>query len=445
MVRRPAFFRLKDCKPRGKGWTVSHGIQKIRFPETALVGQSLFKAADLDAFEAVEKALFSIRENLVVRPGQTVAVGVGSRNIDRIGEIVAKTVEFLRDLGLSPFLVPAMGSHGGATPEGQIEVLESLGVKAAGMAVPVRAGMGVRELGRLGPGCPVFFSEDALSADHVVIINRIKPHTKFTLPIESGLLKMLSIGLGKEKGAAALHRAAAGLGFGIIERAGCLILEKIPLLFGLALLEDGFGKLSGAHPLLPENLVEGEKSLLKEAYALLPRVPFDKLDILVIDRIGKDISGIGMDSNVTGRHRDLTGDFNVSPRPKRIFVRELSEKSGGNANGIGLADFTTSRLVAAIDRKKTYLNALAAISPEKAAVPMHFDTDSEALSACLETCGCDDPQKVRLVRIKDTAHLDILEVSAGLAGEIAQNPSLSLVSDFRPMIFDSEKNLISLA
>lgn len=418
--------------------------QKIRFPETALVRQSLPKAVDLDASEAVEKALAAIRENLAVTPGQTVAVGVGSRNIDRIGEITTKTVDFLKGLGLSPFLVPAMGSHGGATAEGQIEVLESLGVKAEEMGVPVRAGMGVRALGSLEDGSPVYFSEDALSADHVVIINRVKPHTKFTLPVESGLLKMLAIGLGKEKGAAALHRAAVSMGFCIIERAGTIILEKIPLLFGLALLEDGFGKLSGAHALLPENLVEGEKSLLKEAYALLPRVPFDNLDILVIDRMGKDISGIGMDSNVTGRHRDLTGDFCVSPRPKRIFVRELSEKSGGNANGIGLADFTTTRLVNAIDRKKTYANALAAVSPEKAAIPMSFETDSEALSACLATCGCDDPQKLRLVRIKDTARLDVMEVSRGLAGEVAGNSALSLVSDFRPMIFDSEKNLAPL-
>lgn len=418
---------------------------KTKLPETALVRQSLPKASDLDAGCAVDEALSAIRSALRVRPGQTVAVGVGSRNIDRIGQIAAKTVEFLRSLGLSPFLVPAMGSHGGATPEGQAQVLESLGVKAAEMGVPVLAGMGVTALGNLNPDCPVFFSEDALSADHIVIINRIKPHTKFTEPIESGLLKMLSIGLGKEKGATALHRAAVSMGFGIIEEAGSLILKKIPLLFGLAVLEDGYGKLADARALLPQNFISGEKALLKKAYALLPKIPFDNLDILVIDRIGKDISGIGMDSNITGRHRDLTGDFCVPPRPKRIFVRELSEKSGGNANGIGLADFTTTRLVSAIDRKKTYANALAAISPEKAAVPMHFNTDLEALSACLSTCGCCDPQKLRLVRIKDTAHLEFLEVSRNFAGEIANNPALSLVSDFRPMNFDQDSNLLPIS
>lgn len=410
-------------------------------PETALVRQSLPRAAELEAGPAAESALAAIGGRIPPGLGRSVAVGVGSRNIDRIDKITAKTVEFLKGLGFSPFLVPAMGSHGGATPEGQEKVLESLGVSARDLGITLRGGMGVREIGSLGPDCPVLFSEEALGADGIVIINRVKPHTKFTAPIESGLLKMLAIGLGKAEGAAALHRAAVSMGFGIIERAGTLILKKIPLLFGLAVLEDGHGKLAGVHALLPENLVSGEKSLLTEAYGLLPRIPFDMLDVLVIDRIGKDISGIGMDSNVTGRHRDLTGDFCVPPRPRRIFVRELSEKSHGNANGLGLADFTTTRLVNSIDRKATYANAIAAISPEKASIPMYFDTDLEALLACIAACGCHEPGRLRLVRIRDTSHLEMMEVSKGLLAEIQANPSLSLVSEFRPMIFDSDSNL----
>ncbi len=411
------------------------------WPETAWVRRNTHGRPALDPEALVDSALAPLRERLAARPGAGVALCVGSRGIRDIGRIAARVAEFLRELGLSPFLVPAMGSHGGASPEGQAGVLERLGVTAALPGVPVRAGMEVRELGRLSSGFPVLFSEAALSADFIVVINRVKPHTKFSLPVESGLLKMLAVGLGKARGAAAIHRAAVTQGFGIIEEAARLILERAPVLFGLALLEDG-GGLCEAHALLPGEMISREKELLKRAYALLPRLPFTSLDVLVVDEMGKDISGIGMDSKVTGRHRDLTGDFRLPPDPRRIVVLGLSPGSAGNANGIGLADFTTDRLAAAIDHEATYKNAMAALSPEKAAVPMHFPTDREALSAALSTCGRENPRDARMVRIKNTGSLSLFEASRSLAAEIEAAEGLALVSDWARLAFDPAGNLL---
>ncbi|MBU2488908.1 MAG: DUF362 domain-containing protein [Proteobacteria bacterium] len=393
-----------------------------------------------DARAAVFRALdaWAGGSSSMLSPG-SVAVAVGSRKIDRIGEVAAATVQWLSDRGFTPFIVPAMGSHGGATPEGQAGVLAGLGVDEASTGAPVVSGMETRILGEV-EGVPVHFSTDALSADHVVVINRVKPHTKFRAPVESGPCKMLALGLGKEQGAACLHRAAVRHGFGLLEKAAGLVLEKIPLLFALALVEDGSARLSRLEALAPESLVEREKELLVLAGSMLARIPLDRLDVLVVDLMGKDISGIGMDSNVTGRHRDIAGDFLLPPRPARIFVRDLSPGSGGNANGIGLADFTTSRLVRAMDREKTLVNALAAVSPEKAAIPAHLDTDAQCLAACLATAGVVDPARARVARIRSTARLALLQLSRALEQE-ALAAGLTRVSDWAAPDFDQEGNL----
>jgi hypothetical protein len=337
-----------------------------------------------------------------------------------------------------------MGSHGGGTAAGQLKVLEALGIDETSMGVCVEPDMSVTCIERLPDGTRIFMSRKALEADHLVVVNRVKLHTKFQADIESGLCKMLTIGLGKADGAAEFHRRAVTSGFGIIEAAATVLLARCPVLFGLALLEDGCGNLSRVSALPPRTLVEEEKRLLKEAAAMMARIPFDGLDILVVDRIGKDISGIGMDSNVTGRHRDLVGDFFAAPHAKRIFVRELSPGSGGNANGIGLADVATRRLVDAIDRQKTYKNALTAISPEKAAIPVHFDTDREAITVCAQTAGLEYAGAARLVRIRDTKHLEHLEVSKSLAAEVATDARLEQLTPWSPMAFDAAGNLLPM-
>ena len=413
----------------------------MAFPDVALVRQKLHAEKLQDVPAAVDMALEAIGLSSATRPGESVAVCVGSRGISRISLIVSECVKHLAKNGLKPFIVPAMGSHGGNTPEGERSVLARLGIDESHVKVPIVATGHVVRIGTLNIGIPILMDKAAAQADHIVVINRVKPHTKFHGPIESGLTKMLTVGLGKGMGAATYHRAAVQHTFSILHDAARHILENRSVLFGLAIVEDGYGNVSRICAVGPENWHQKESKLLKEARVMMPRIPFDPLDILIVDEIGKEISGIGMDSNVTGRHRDIVGDFFTSPHAKRIFVRNLSPGSDGNANGIGLADVTTRRLVDAIDFEKTYQNALTAISPEKAAVPIHFETDRECVEACLNTIGLVEPEAARIVRIRNTAALETLWISRALEGEATSNPDIDVLKTWEPMGFDNEGNL----
>jgi hypothetical protein len=371
-------------------------------------------------------------------------VAIGSRGISGIETVAGQCIDFFRSHQLIPFIVPAMGSHGGATADGQRLVLEKLGISEDSMNVDIKADMSVDCLGQLSDGTKIYFSKTALSADHIVVINRVKPHTKFQADIESGLCKMLTIGLGKADGAAEFHRQAIRHSFSIIEGSARFVLQQCPVLCGLALVEDGYGQLARIEALPPESMVAGEMTLLKEATSMMARIPFNEIDILVIDQFGKDFSGIGMDSNITGRHRDIVGDFSIPPHVKRIFVRDLSPGSDGNGNGIGLADVTTRRLVEALDLEKTYMNAVTAISPEKAAIPIYVDTDQEAIDICARTIGLVDPSSARLVRISDTKYLEKLQVSKALKAEVERNPKLTLLGPWQPMAFGKDGNLLPI-
>jgi len=411
------------------------------YPDVALVQQYLHASELEDVPCAVIDTLITSPVLKMTKAGDKVAVAIGSRGIKHIDVVVFHCLQFLKENGLNPFIVPAMGSHGSATSAGQRAVLEKLGISESSMGVPVLSDMGVECIGELPNGLKIYFSKSALIADHVVVINRIKPHTKFEAEIESGLCKMLTIGLGKAIGAAEFHRCAVKQSFKLIENAAEVVLKKSRLLFGLALLEDGYGNLSHIEAIPASTLLLREKALLKKASAMMGQIPFDFLDILIIDTIGKDISGIGMDSNITGRHRDIVGDFNASPHVKRIFVRELSPGSGGNGNGIGLADVTTNRLINALDIEKTYMNAITAVSPEKVAIPMHFEDDRTCLDVCFKTIGLKLTEDVRLVRIKDTMSLEYLLVSRALENEVMANTNLKQITPWAPIAFNEKGNL----
>ncbi|MCG2758594.1 MAG: DUF362 domain-containing protein [Desulfobacteraceae bacterium] len=417
----------------------------IKYPDMALVKQRLYKSEIKDLSAKILSTLSSLPIPNSIKPGETVAVAVGSRKISKIDRILYHCLDYLKTKGLKPFIIPAMGSHGGATSDGQRHVLAKLGITESAMEIPIISDMDVEYISELPKGPKIYISKTALKADHIVIINRIKNHTKFRAGIESGLCKMLSIGFGKAKGAAEFHQCAVRHGFRIIEDAAKIIINKCNILFGIALLEDGFGDLAHVEAILPSSIIEREKILLKDAAAMMGHIPFDFLDILIIDYIGKNISGIGMDSNVTGRHRDILGDFYSAPHVKRIFVRDLSPDSDGNGHGIGLADITTKRLVDALDLKKTYTNAITAISPEKAAIPIHFDTDLEALDVCAKTIGLDSMEDARIVRIKDTASLELLQVSKALLPDILSNPNIKQITEWTPFQFDNNGNLPELS
>lgn len=414
-------------------------------PEMVIVEQR-FDPQRIDDVEAsVADELSRLQLEKIVRPGDSVAVTAGSRGIARIDRILRRVVSLLGDLGAKPFIFPAMGSHGGATAEGQRRVLAKLNITEETAGCPIRSDMEPAYLGDAKQGYPIYVDRHAAAADHIVVVNRIKAHTKFKGPLESGLMKMMAIGMGKQKGASYYHQAAIRLSFqNIVEQVGLEVMRRCPVLFGLGIVENASHNICAVRAFRPDSLKDGEAELLKLAKERMARLPFDEIDVLIVDRIGKDISGTGMDTNVTGRNIDILGDFTETPRIKRIFVRDLTDGSEGNAIGIGFADFTTSRLVEKMDKRKTWMNSITAISPEKGAIPIHFSTDKEALFACFQTIGEIPPRRARVVRILDTLSLQHIQVSRAYQDDITANGALRRQGDWQQLFFDSAGNLPTL-
>jgi hypothetical protein len=305
--------------------------------------------------------------------------------------------------------------------------------------------MEVVEISRTPDNVPVYIDKNASQADWIIVVGRIKPHTKFKAPIESGLMKMMAIGMGKQKGAEYYHKAAIQYTFPkIIVDAGREVIKKAPILCGIGIIENGYDETAVVKAIKPGEIEAQEKDLLVVAKEMMPRLPFNEIDLLIVDEMGKNISGTGIDPNVTGRNRDILGVFPTPVNVKRLFVRDLTLDSNGNATGIGLADLTTKRLVNKINYKPTYMNCITGISIEKAAVPMFFETDQECIQVALGSVGLTPPENSRIVRIKNTLHVDEVEVSAAYAEELKTRSDLQILEGPQPMIFDSQKNLPAL-
>ena len=382
-----------------------------------------------------------------LRPDARIAVGVGSRGITRLADIIAAVLAQLRSAGAQPFIIPAMGSHGGATPDGQREVLASYGVTESAMGAPILASLETRQIGVTSEGVPVFCSTDALEADGIVLVNRIKPHTDFFGALGSGLVKMSVIGLGKRDGATAMHHAAMHHGYErVIRSMAAVMLRSAPVLAGVAILENQFHDTARLIALPRGEIEAAEDVLLAESRTLMPLLPFEEMDLLIVDRIGKNISGAGMDPNVTGRSIHgyssmLARDDRPAPFVRRIFVRGLTPETHGNAIGIGMADFTTTRLVHAMDRRATFINSLTAMTPQSAKVPIHFDTDREALDLALDSLSLPERQAARIVRIADTLSLAEFEISESLAPEVRRHTGLIVLDEPRAIVFGADGNL----
>ena len=423
----------------------SHG--RCAFPKMFGVRQNFPAQPRLDLAWLIRAEFGKVRSRL--KPGARIAVAVGSRGITNLSSIVTSVLDQLREAGARPFIIPAMGSHGGATPEGQSEILASYGITEAAMGAPIHPSLEVRQIGTSAEGVSVACSVEALNADGIVLVNRLKPHTDFSGALGSGIVKMCVVGLGKRAGAAAMHAAASRIGH---ERAirgiARVILNSAPILCGVAILENQFHDTAKVVVLPREGIETAEEQLLVEARQLMPRLPFDEIDLLVVDYLGKNISGAGMDPNVTGRwvngySSSLLREGRPSPFIKRIFVRNLTPETHGNAIGIGLADVTTSRLVRAMDHRVTGINALTALTPQCAKVPIHFETDREALEMSLASLASVDSRAARIVRIADTLSLTALEVSEAFRSEALQNSNLSL-GDGVEMKFNAEGNLLPM-
>ena len=404
-----------------------------RLPRWALVRHSMDADEVADVAAAVGEALDSVRA--AVRPGARVCLAVGSRGIDRIDEVVRAAVAWFRAAGCQVFVVPAMGSHGGATAEGQLEVLASYGVTPEAIGCEVRSSMETVELGEVRPGVPVFFDRNAFEgADLVVPVNRVKPHTDFTGEIESGLMKMIAIGLGKQRGADTFHRQGFATFDSLIPEVAELTVTKVSIPFGLALIENGYARLWQIEAVPANRMRERETELLVVARARMGRLPLSTIDVLVLDYIGKDISGLGMDPNVVGRY--YAGPTSAGPSIQRIVVRDLSEETEGNAVGIGMADVVLRRAVEKMDAHKTYMNSITAKTPEGARVALTVDTDRQALEVALACCLKVEPPDTRIVRVRDTKHLDRLYVSEPALQEVLATGRCEIVRPAEAIDFD---------
>ena len=378
-----------------------------------------------------------------INPGESVAISVGSRGIANIALIIKSLVEEFKSLGLEPFLVPAMGSHGGGVAEAQQAIIEGYGVTEEYTGAPIKAPMETIQVGETEDGVPVFFDQYAFEADHVAVVGRIKPHTDFVGEIESGLHKMMLIGLGKHKGAALYHQAIVHYSFDrIIRSVGQTVIDQCGVLMGLGLVENQYDRTAMIKGVGADEFVEREKELLILAKKWMPRLPFDQVDLLIVDEIGKNISGAGMDTNVVGRkfHDNHAAEKEL-PKVTRILVRGLTEETHGNASGIGTAEYAHKRAIEEMDREITYINCMTGNHPSGAHIPLYFDSDRICIDRALETVGLVEPENAKVLRIHNTLELGELLVSEVYMPEIEKREDLEIVTSAEEMAFDANDDL----
>jgi hypothetical protein len=415
----------------------------MSYPKMVKINQQLdeIKITDVDSHIIAE--LDKTHMAALLKPGSKVAISVGSRGITDIVTIITSVVNWIKPHGGNPFLVPAMGSHGGATAEGQTQILEDYGLLETKVGAPIVSSMEVNHLGETKSGIPVMLDRNACSADHIIVLNRVKPHTEFHGKIESGLMKMIVIGLGKHEGTITAHRYAVKYGYErTLTEIGLHALKNAPISLGLAIIENGYGQTAQITGVEPETFLEAEKKLLDVARIKTPKLPFDELDILIVDECGKEISGTGMDTKVLGRIMNIYEEELNNPKITRVILRDLSEKTHGNAIGVGLADFVTRKVADKIDYRSTYINSVTAITPEKARLPIVCQNDREAVDFASATAGPVDMDTVRIAWIKNTSKLGEMWISQGLINEAKKNKAVSVLGDEYPMQFDGAGNLL---
>lgn len=416
---------------------------------------SLFRVAQKFDRQVVESVEAEVRGQLTrlglqqrIRAGQTVAITAGSRGIANIGRMIRTVVEVLQQWGAEPFIVPAMGSHGGATAAGQRGVLQSYGITESACGCPVRCTMETDIVCRTRQGIPVHFDRYARQADHVLVCNRIKPHTKFHGKIESGLVKMMLIGLGKHQGAATYHAAFQDHSFdATVTEAAEEVIRACRVVAGLGIVENAYDQTALIEAIAPERIVSREAELLQIARRWLPHLPFRDVDILILDEIGKDISGAGMDTNIVGRKEDCPAD--QQPRVKRIVARDLTDASHGNATGVGIADFCLRRLADKMDNYSTWINGVTASHLAAVKLPPVLDTDRQILDWALQTVGLVSPEDVRLLWIRNTLDVREVECSSAYLAEAEGRDDLTRLTQSRPMPLDARgmlpRSMVELA
>ncbi len=409
-------------------------LTQVPLPDLVLLRQSFPRPRLSDIAATVVKVLEEGEVAARITPGARIAIGAGSRGVANIALIIRTLVATLRRYGAVPFVFPAMGSHGGATPEGQVEMLTSLGVTEESVGAAIVSSLEVDLLGSLPGGLPIYIDRAAHSADGIILVNRIKPHTDFDAPIESGLAKMAVIGMGKHKGALTMHSwGLEGLTVHIPEAAR-FVVQRAAILFGLAVIENAYDEVAEITFVAPEGIgTEPERVLLERAKSLMPRLPWETLDVLVIDEMGKNISGAGMDPNIIGRMR--WGKQKATATDiSSIAVLDLTAASHGNAIGLGLADFTTQHVLEKVDTQAFYINSITAgvIALNSAKIPMVLETEREAIGAAIRSCGRPDLTQVRLACIKNTLNLEYILASEPALQDLRTDSNVEVLSKTYP-------------
>jgi hypothetical protein len=407
----------------------------MKFPPLARVRQSFAQPRVEDVPGTVRRLIRESRLRERIKPGGTIAVGIGSRGVNQIDVIARSIVDALRELDYRPFIVAAMGSHGGATPDGQRELLASYGVTAQAMGVPVKTDMETVVLGTNPVGLPIYFDKNAYQADGLVLANRIKPHTDFHSTHESGVLKMLVIGLGKREGAAQVHKLGVRGLREVLPEVGRILVKKTPFALGLGIIENAEDVPAEIVALEPEKIFDIEPAMLERARELMGRLPFDQIDVLVVGELGKNYSGAGLDPNVIGRLMIETQPDFERPVITRLVVLDVSEESHGNIVGVGFADLTTERLVGKMDVESFQINVLTSCCLERARIPITLPSDQAVIEAALETCWRIDPLQARMVVIPNTLELKTLWVSPAFDEEVRDSPQLARETEYQPIPF----------
>lgn len=413
------------------------------YPQFFRVRQKFERPRVDDVAGEVARQLARLNLRQTIKPGQSVAITAGSRGIANIAKIIRAIAEHVNSLDAKPFIIPAMGSHGGATAKGQCEVIASYGITEEFCGCPIRASMDTEIVGQAPEGFPVHVDRHACQADHVILCGRIKPHTDFTGEIESGLMKMMLLGLGKYNGAKIYHRAFQDYSFDqIVRSVAGLVLERCHIAAGVAIVENAYDETALIEAIGPKEILEREKQLLVLAKKWMPRLPFQKVDILIVDEMGKNISGAGMDSNVIGRktYASQAADDEF-PKVLRIVVRNLTEASHGNAIGIGMAEFCTTRLIEQHDRHATWTNILTSGNLQVVKYPLNYDTDREILDAALPTIGLTEPVDAKILWIKNTLKVGEVECSAAYLPQARKRDDLEILTSLHDLPLDHSGNL----
>ncbi|MFJ7509020.1 lactate racemase domain-containing protein [Peribacillus simplex] len=413
---------------------ISELLREIQLPRMVKVRQKFRTPQIADVAGEVKKAIKEAGVLSRINEDDRVAIAIGSRGVADLPILVRETVAAVMEAGGNPFIVPAMGSHGGATAEGQIDVLHQLGISEEAVGAPIMSSMEVIKLDELPNGLPVYIDKLAYESDKIIVINRIKPHTAFRGPVESGLMKMITIGLGKQKGAEAAHAYSFKYMAEHVPEMAKISLAKAPIIFGLATIENAYDKPAKIIAVPAEELEEVEPGLLLEAKSLMPKIHFDSMDVLIVNELGKDISGDGMDPNITGNF--ATPYATGGPDVKRTVVLGLTEKTHGNANGIGMADMTTKAVMNEIEWEKGYANALTSTVTDVVKLPMFLDTQELAVKAAIKTCNAFDLNKVRVVRIKNTLDIGEIWISESMMEEALKNKNIEILSEPEGLALD---------